>query len=65
MIFSSRRKRDPDENLSLKVGVFFAGAALALVGIGIDSSILVGLATVILVAGLLLRFLPGKPPSRD
>ena len=59
MIFSSRRKRGPDENLSLKVQVFFVGAALALVGIGLDSSILVGVAIVILVAGVLLRFLPG------
>jgi len=59
MIFSSRRKRGPDDNLSLKIRVFFVGALLALVGIGLDSSVLVGLAIVILVAGILFRFLPG------
>jgi len=59
MIFPSRRKAGPDRYLDWKVWIFFAGAALALAGIGMESSVLVGLAVPVLLGGLALRFLPG------
>ena len=58
MFFSSRQARGPDHFLQWKVRLFLAGAALALIGIGLDSSALVGLAILVLVAGIVLRFLP-------
>ncbi len=58
MIGASRRKRGPDPHLQWKVGLFFAGAAVALVGFALDSRVVVGAATLILVAGFGLRFLP-------
>jgi hypothetical protein len=59
MFFSSREKRGPDLYLEWKVRIFFAGALLALIGIGIGSSVLVGLAILVLLVGVGLRFLPG------
>lgn len=59
MIFARRDKAGPDPLLHRKVQLFFGGALLALVGIAMDSSLLVGLAIFILVVGALLRFLPG------
>ena len=59
MIFSSRKNRGgPDPHLDWKVRLFFGGAALALVGIGLESSLLVGLAIPVLLGGAALRFLP-------
>jgi hypothetical protein len=58
MIGISRKKRSPDPHLQRKVGLFFAGAAVALVGIALESRIVVGVATLILLAGFALRFLP-------
>jgi len=58
----SRRDRGGDPLLGRKVQIFFAGAALALIGIGVDSSLLVGLAIFILAAGMFIRFLSGKDP---
>ena len=63
MIFASRRDRGADPFLRIKVQAFFAAAALALIGIGVDSSLLVGLAIVILLVGILLRFFPTKEPD--
>lgn len=67
MIGVSRKKRGPDPHLELKVGIFFAGAAVALVGIALDSRVVVGLATLILLAGFALRFLPagGEKEAED
>jgi hypothetical protein len=59
MIFPSRRKAGPDRYLDWKVWIFFAGAALALAGIGMESSVLVGLAIPVLLAGVVLRSLRG------
>ena len=58
MIFSSRKNRAPDSFLDWKVRLFFVGAIVALVGIGLDSSLIVGVAILILLAGASLRFLP-------
>jgi hypothetical protein len=59
MIFSSRKRGVPGPYLDWKVRLFFLGAALALIGIGVDSSLLVGLATGVLILGVGLRFWPG------
>ena len=60
MIFSSRRKREGDPHILWKVRLFFLGAALALLGIGFESSLLIGLAIGALFLGAALRFLPVK-----
>jgi len=67
MIFASRRSREgPDPHLEMKVILFFVGAVLALAGIKLDSSLLVGLAIVILMGGVALRLIPEKePPAED
>ena len=64
MIFASRRGRGPDPFLERKVQIFFAGAVVALFGIAVESSLLVGLAALLLLGGILARFLPGtRSPS--
>jgi len=55
MIFSSRKKGGPDPYLDWKVRLFFMGAVLALLGIGLGSPILVGLAISVLLVGVVLR----------
>ena len=55
MIFSSRKKGGPDPYLDWKVRLFFLGAALVLMGIGLESSLLVGLAIAVLLVGVVLR----------
>jgi hypothetical protein len=59
VIFLSRKKKGPDPYLEWKVRLFSGGAVLALVGLGLESSLLVGLAILILLVGVGLRFLPG------
>ena len=58
MIFLNRRRRGEDPHLAWKVRLFFLGAALALVGMVMDSSWLIGAAVAVLIAGVGLRFLP-------
>jgi len=57
VIFFTRKKRGPDPHLDWKVRLFSGGAVLALVGLGLESSLLVGLAILILLVGVGLRFL--------
>ena len=60
MIFASRRSdQGPDPHLESKVWIFFIGAALALLGIGMESRWLTGLAILVLAGGVMLRFLSG------
>jgi len=59
VIFSSRKTRGSDLHLDRKIQLFFGGAVLALLGIGLESRLLVGLAIAVLVLGMVLRFLPG------
>lgn len=64
MIRPSRETRGPDPMLNWKVGVFFLGATLAFIGIGMEISWLVGLAIGVLVLGVAVRFLPQfRPPA--
>lgn len=66
MIFASRRaKHGPDPSLQARVRIFLVGAVLAMAGIGLDSSLLVGLAIVVLSGGLVLGLFRGKAPSED
>ena len=64
-MFFSRRREGTDHYLDWKVRLFFLGAALALAGIGLDSSLVVGLALAVFVAGFALRFFPGTPGGPD
>ncbi|HIB08809.1 MAG TPA: hypothetical protein EYO20_02985 [Gemmatimonadetes bacterium] len=41
-----------------RVGIFLAGAVLALAGIYLDEHWMTGLAIIILMAGIFIRFLP-------
>lgn len=65
MIFARRGKREPDPFLERKVQLFLAGAALALVGIGLEAPVLVGLAIVVLFLGMAFRFVPRKGPDQE
>ena len=65
MIFTRRTQGGPDPFLEGKVMIFLLGATLAMVGIARDSSLLVGLAIIVLLSGVTLRFLAGKASSRD
>jgi hypothetical protein len=53
------RSRRAGRFLAWKVRIFAAGAVLALAGIYLDDRWLTGGALVILLSGLVLRFLPG------
>jgi hypothetical protein len=55
-----RRRRGPDPVLGPKMLFFVVGAVLGILGIGLDLAWLTYLGVVVLVLGLLLRFLPGR-----
>ncbi len=57
MIFLSRKDRGPDPFLHWKVQILLGAGLLAFLGIGLESSILVGLAIVLLFLGVGLRFI--------
>lgn len=65
MIFVRRGRRGPDPYLEWKVRSFFLAAILALVGMAAESSLLVGLATVVLMGGFALRILPRREEGGD
>jgi hypothetical protein len=65
MIFLNRKGAGPDTHLEWKVRIFLLGAALAMAGVGLDSTLLTTLAIVVLVAGAALRFLPTGKGSED
>ena len=58
MIFLNRGRDGSDKYLEWKVRLFLLGAALAMVGVGFESTVLVILAIMVLVAGAAVRFLP-------
>jgi hypothetical protein len=58
-----RRRDRPVRHLELRVALFGVGAILALVGMATERSWLINVAIVVLVVGVLVRFLPG--PKRD
>lgn len=65
MIFASRRRRAADRYLAWKVRAFWLGAGLGVLGIWLESGWLLAPAAAVLLAGILLRFLPahGGSPS--
>jgi len=65
VIFLDRSRRGKDPYLKLKMGLFWMGAALALLGIGLGSSLLVNVAIAVLLGGFLLRFLSSSSASSD
>lgn len=65
MIFLNRGRADSDKHLEWKVRLFLVGAALAMVGIGFESAVLVTLATLVLLGGVALRFLPTREAAED
>jgi len=60
VIFPSRHRKNHDAYLEWKVRLFFAGALVALAGMALASSWLVGAGILILLSGAALRFLPGR-----
>lgn len=58
MSFLYRSHRGSNAYLAWKVRTFWLGAALGLLGIWLESPWLVGPAVAVLLAGVLLRFLP-------
>ena len=64
MIFHRRSGTEPDPHLHRKMGLFGLGAALGLMGIGLDSPWLVGAGILILVGGLALRLWGDRRMSR-
>jgi hypothetical protein len=60
LLFVDRsRKAEEYPWLPWKVRIFLAGAALAVVGMAVDSNVLVGIAIGVLAFGFVIRFLPG------
>jgi hypothetical protein len=59
------RGRKAGKYLEWKVRLFSVAGVLALVGMYLDNRWMTVTATLILLAGLLLRFLPGEPQDLD
>ena len=59
MLFIARRGPGEDRYLEWKSGLFSVAAVVAMVGIYLDERWMTGTALALLVAGMLLRFLPG------
>ncbi len=57
-----RERRDPDPWLEVKMGIFFLGALVGVVGMAMENRLVVLAAIVILAVGVLLRFVS---PRRD
>jgi hypothetical protein len=57
VILLSRKDRGPDPFLHWKVQILLGAGLLAFLGIGLESSILVGLAIMLLLLGVGLRFI--------
>jgi hypothetical protein len=55
-----RERRGHDPFLYVKMGMFVAGAVIAMVGIALDTSWLVNAGIVVLVLGFLLRLIPRR-----
>lgn len=60
-----RRGVEADRWLQAKMWLFSIGALLALVGMFLENSWVIGVAGLVLVAGFLLRFLPGGEPPEE
>lgn len=56
----SRAARGPDPYLRWKVALFLGGAALGLAGMALNTAWLLGPALALIMAGIVLRFLPRR-----
>jgi hypothetical protein len=66
LLFVDRSRKAGDYPwLPWKVRLFVAGAALAVVGMAVDSNVLVGIAIGVLAFGFMIRFLPGGRGVED
>lgn len=63
-MFFRRGVADDDPWLGPKLWLFSIGAALALLGMGTRTRWLIGLAAVVLAAGVLIRFVPHPGDAR-
>jgi len=63
VIFLNRQRRGPDPYLTWKVWLFLGAAIVAVLGIGLESSLLIFLAILLLGIGGALRFF--VPQHRD
>ncbi len=63
-MFLDRSRRVPGRFVGLKIGLFFAGAAVLLAGMVMERDVLVAVAIAILGVGFLLRFLDRREPVR-
>ena len=59
VIWVSRNRRGHEAHLDWRIRLFFSGAVLAMAGMAMDQSWLIGLAIGVLVVAILLRFIPG------
>ena len=59
------RSRSSGRFLEWRVRVFTLGAALALAGIYFEERWMTGTAILVLVTGILIRFLPSTPDDQD
>ena len=59
MLFVANRGRREDRYLEWKIGLFSVAAAITMAGIYLDERWMTGTALALLIAGMLLRFLPG------
>jgi hypothetical protein len=62
-VFRPDRRRRDDRFLEWKIRLFTVAAVLAMVGIFLEERWMTGTAIVLLLGGMLLRFLPGGAPS--
>jgi hypothetical protein len=65
MPFLADRRRRDDPLLEWKIRLFSVAAVVALAGIYLDDRRVTGAALVLLVVGVLLRFLPGGSEGPD
>lgn len=64
-MFFRRGGAEEDDRLAEKIAIFTVGALLALLGMAIGNDWVVGAAALVLVAGIVIRFAPGRAPSDD
>lgn len=64
-MFFRRGGREEDDRLSEKIAIFTVGALLALLGMVLGNDWIVGVAALVLAAGVVIRFASRRAPSDD
>lgn len=65
MFFSRRPRTAPDRFLPVKLAALVGGGILGLVGMRIESTLLVSIAIAVVLVGFLLRFVRQPGPGED